>query len=455
MRYRTAKVILAFFILSNTAWGAQFRDGLPAFRAGNYEAARDIWLPLAKNGNATAQFYLGYLYANDKGGIQKNHSQTVKWWRMAAEQGNAAAQFNLGLYYENGHGVERNLGEAIKLYRSAADQLFPQALRFMADFYVQGKGVPAHIPTAHTLYLLAAKRGDRKSAQILKRLTPQMTRAQLDDAKQLQQVGVNWNVKTASPLRNKRATSRTTNVVQRKPNLGKFPPRIRSLIRTKVSLDSFKELVTYSIDNSARLIGFAALLRSSDETFLKALPWLKQQAPKIAPKILYGVAERLLKVQPEQAPYWWMIGRIRLTYDVMRCTDKTAAAAVGKMNFLFRREVRRLGITNLKLTTETIESALAFDTANPPHKYSIIETCSGGMRSISTGLDQSQKANKSPPKTSGQNVPGHLGRVITVPRPKIANTSNWIKPANEHPAILKKVRDQMRKAIKVRKNRSK
>ena len=48
--------------------------------------------------------------------------EAVKWYRLAAEQGNARAQYNLGYAYDNGEGVEQDYVEAVKWFRLAAEQ---------------------------------------------------------------------------------------------------------------------------------------------------------------------------------------------------------------------------------------------------------------------------------------------------------------------------------------------
>jgi len=58
-------------------------------------------------GYPKAQFNLGVMYANGRGGL-KNDVEAVKWYRKAAEQGLANAQFNLGVSYINGVGIPQN-----------------------------------------------------------------------------------------------------------------------------------------------------------------------------------------------------------------------------------------------------------------------------------------------------------------------------------------------------------
>ena len=58
----------------------------------------------ADQGDASAQFNLGFMYADGRG-VLKDEAEAVRWYRLAAEQGEAAAQVNLGFMYANGEGV--------------------------------------------------------------------------------------------------------------------------------------------------------------------------------------------------------------------------------------------------------------------------------------------------------------------------------------------------------------
>jgi FOG: TPR repeat, SEL1 subfamily len=51
-----------------------------------------------------------------------NYREAVKWFRLAAEQGDAKAQYNLGWCYYNGQGVTKNYKETVKWYTLAAQQ---------------------------------------------------------------------------------------------------------------------------------------------------------------------------------------------------------------------------------------------------------------------------------------------------------------------------------------------
>ncbi len=65
----------------------------------------------AKEGNAVAQYKLGYAYYLGRG-IAQDYTQAAIWWRMAAEQGDPRAQNNLGVLYNSGKGLPQSYSEA-------------------------------------------------------------------------------------------------------------------------------------------------------------------------------------------------------------------------------------------------------------------------------------------------------------------------------------------------------
>ena len=72
-----------------------FIDAVEALEREDYETAYKLFLPLAEQGDADAQFNLGVMY--DEGeGVPQDYKEAFKWYRLAAEQGDAFAQFELG-----------------------------------------------------------------------------------------------------------------------------------------------------------------------------------------------------------------------------------------------------------------------------------------------------------------------------------------------------------------------
>jgi TPR repeat protein len=61
------------------------------------------------------------MYSNGYG-VAQNYAEALKWYRLSAEQGEATAQYNLGYMYEYGRGVAQDYTQAMRWYRQAADQ---------------------------------------------------------------------------------------------------------------------------------------------------------------------------------------------------------------------------------------------------------------------------------------------------------------------------------------------
>lgn len=94
----------------------QARD---AMLQGNYAVAYCIWQPLARQGDNSAQYNIGWMYHNGYG-LRIDDETALFWWLKAAATGSADAHFALGDLYANGQGVEKNMAIALGWYISAA-----------------------------------------------------------------------------------------------------------------------------------------------------------------------------------------------------------------------------------------------------------------------------------------------------------------------------------------------
>ena len=79
----------------------------------------------AEQGDAEAQFSLGFRYGEGEG-VPEDRQEALKWWRKAAEQGHAMAQYSLGVSYEIGEGVAQDSAEAVKWYRPLPSRVSPR-----------------------------------------------------------------------------------------------------------------------------------------------------------------------------------------------------------------------------------------------------------------------------------------------------------------------------------------
>jgi TPR repeat protein len=68
-----------------------FQDGLEAAQRGDFETAFREWQPLSEQGNAEAQFSLGFMYRRGDG-VPQDYVQAHMWANLAAAQGNEDAR---------------------------------------------------------------------------------------------------------------------------------------------------------------------------------------------------------------------------------------------------------------------------------------------------------------------------------------------------------------------------
>ena len=139
--------------------GADVNKGLSAYDVGDYETAFAECMPLAQEGNMTAQFCIGRMYANGFG-VMMDDAEALKWYGLAAESGHAEAQFSLAVMHANGWGVPMNDEEAARLYRLSAEQGFVQAMSALAYVTYRGIGVEENLAEGYMWYHVAAELGD-------------------------------------------------------------------------------------------------------------------------------------------------------------------------------------------------------------------------------------------------------------------------------------------------------
>jgi TPR repeat protein len=90
-----------------------------AYQHQDYATALRLLRPLADQGDAQAQFYLGMMYGDGQG-IQKNYTEAAKWYRKSANHGYDLAANELGNLYEKGNGVPQDYVEAYMWYSIGA-----------------------------------------------------------------------------------------------------------------------------------------------------------------------------------------------------------------------------------------------------------------------------------------------------------------------------------------------
>jgi TPR repeat protein len=156
---RTLLVAALFSLAVGTASAAPMDDGKAAAERGDYPAALKIIRPLAQQGDATAQLYLGVMYTSGLG-VKRSEKEAAKWFRLSATQGNADAQCNLGVAYVSGQGVTQDFKLAVKWYRLSADQGNARAQFSLGVAYAGGIGVAKDQAEGAKWLRLAADQGE-------------------------------------------------------------------------------------------------------------------------------------------------------------------------------------------------------------------------------------------------------------------------------------------------------
>jgi len=120
--------LMSLLFIATEGLGADFQKGYDAYYiARDYAAALREWKPLAEQGNADAQYYLGHMYRQGEG-VPENDSAAAKWFTHAAQQGHANAQFYLSVMYYYGQGVDQDNVYAYMWWNIALSQGNPNAM---------------------------------------------------------------------------------------------------------------------------------------------------------------------------------------------------------------------------------------------------------------------------------------------------------------------------------------
>ncbi len=108
-------------VFSTPALAGELEDGIAAYEEQEYRTALGLLQPLADQGIAQAQTYMGRMY-DEGNGVVIDDLQAIQWYRLAAEQRETEALFLLGTMYDFGEGVAEDNAQAVQWYRLAAAQ---------------------------------------------------------------------------------------------------------------------------------------------------------------------------------------------------------------------------------------------------------------------------------------------------------------------------------------------
>lgn len=150
--------LLVLLLLTPAAGASPLEEGLAAYKAEDYETAAALLLPLAEQGDAVAQAYVGRLYYHGRY-LEKNLVLAADWFEKSALQGNADGQFLLGSIYYRGEGRPIDRAAALHFFELSARQCDTTSMTEYASMILLGEETEKNIPLAFAWYTIAAEIG--------------------------------------------------------------------------------------------------------------------------------------------------------------------------------------------------------------------------------------------------------------------------------------------------------
>ena len=141
------------------------------------EAAHEIMLEEAEQGNAYAMHDMGKIYAQGIG-CEADKEKADVWYKKALaamhyveqKKKNTYLEYRIGKMYQYGLGTEENLEQAAEWFFKAAAKEHKYALYSLGMLYLQGKGVEQDEETAYSLLFRSYSKGNPYAAYELGKL---------------------------------------------------------------------------------------------------------------------------------------------------------------------------------------------------------------------------------------------------------------------------------------------
>ncbi len=144
-----------------------YDEAATAYQNLNFSKAEKIWLILADEGNANAQYALAVMHLKGEASHPDN-TQAYQLLKLAAQQNHLTAVFNLGVAYWEGTGTEVNKAKALNWWEVAARGNDSGAQFNLGLAYYIGDGRPADREKAKQWINKAANNGHPQAPQLLR-----------------------------------------------------------------------------------------------------------------------------------------------------------------------------------------------------------------------------------------------------------------------------------------------
>ena len=120
-----------------------------------------------------------------KVGVTQDYKQAFKWYTKSAEQGQAEAQYNLGYMYQNGESVTQDYKQAFKWYTKSAEQGYADAQLNLGFMYKYGESVIQDYVVAYAWYSVSEANGSELGAEFRDKILKLLTPSQIEKGQEL------------------------------------------------------------------------------------------------------------------------------------------------------------------------------------------------------------------------------------------------------------------------------
>lgn len=177
-----------------------------------------------------------------------------------------------------------------------------------------------------------------------------------------------------------------------------------------------------------------ALIQSAPDMVHPELTrYLEANADILPPLLVYELAGRTYAMDRWKGVFWYTVARLRLDYDLHRCTDSSVLPQLDAADGLVGGPLTQIRI-DPKTAYATALAALTWEKDKTAHRYSLLPLCLSGRQAVQTfGID-GVKAKKE------QN-----GVILAVgPDGVPVHSTRWVVPQNEDAALLDAARERAR-----------
>lgn len=160
MKQSSLAAFLGICLLSTTAL-ADLSDALTAFKISRYDQAFAEFSYLADEGDATAYYYLGKMYAQGLG-VPKDDTMAVEYYKKAESAYNIDAAYELAQILLAGAKTADTpeFETGLRYLKRAAYAGQAEALYELGEMFAQGKNVEQNYQNSFGYYLMSALRGN-------------------------------------------------------------------------------------------------------------------------------------------------------------------------------------------------------------------------------------------------------------------------------------------------------